>query len=334
MSQNTPIILILPEARAALAAEVKRSGMTGDLSGGLLFGYPLDETQRLIVSSTRLGAEVGFGRRDFSLDQTRTSRQLAHAQSLDPKATYCGIWFLHRTPNWELSDKEWVQTQTLLDDPDFAFDDLVCLVLCFYYAELEIYASCFNRYQSARGQAPTPTELRLTTETVFTPTAPTPGSPPAPSLDWYRAPEVAARLDQEHQRLATRYEVETALGANKQMFFRLSPKHKYEKLQFYIAVGDGFPENAPNVFLLVGGKPHRLSTPGVVSWSANKSLVDLADELVEWLVFSVGEYMRTAEEALTRERFEEAADWLRLVLAIEPRTPGAARLLAKAERIG
>jgi hypothetical protein len=258
---------------------------------------------------------------------------LAHAQSLDPKATYCGIWFLHRTPNRELGDKEWVQTQTLLEDPDFAFDDLDCLVLCFYHAELGIYASCFNRYQSARGQAPTPTELRLTTETMVIPTAPTPRSPSETSPDWYRAPEAAARLDQEHQRLATKYQVERALGGNKQMFFRLSPKHKYEKLLFFIAAGFGFPEKAPDVFLLVGGKPHRLSTPSVVNWSASMSLVDLADELVEWLVFSLGEYMKTAEEALTRERFEEAADWLRLVLAIEPRTPKAARLLAKAERI-
>jgi hypothetical protein len=332
---DTPIVLISPEARAALEAEVDRGGASGDLSGGLLFGRPLNGQQRLVVSSVRLNTDVGFGDRSFSLDQTRTSRQLDHARGLDPQASYNGVWYLHRTPNRELSAEEWVQTQSLLEDPDFRFDDLVCLVLCFYYAELNIYASSFNRHHSARGQAPAPTELRLTTDWHERPTGAPPPRPAAssPSTEWYKAPQAAARLDQERQRLAKKYHVDPALAPNGQMYFRLSPKLKHEKMAFYLASGPGFPDRAPHVFLLVGGKPQRIVSPGLVNWSPDKWLAQLADELVEWLAFSLDEYLVKGEEALERGDHQQATDLLTLVLAIEPQTPGAARLLARAQAL-
>jgi hypothetical protein len=103
MTQDTPIIVITPQAKADLEEQVDRGGVSGDLHGGLLFGYAPDQQHRLVLSSTRLGSEVGFGQADFSLDQTRTSRQMDHARSLNPQANYCGIWYIHRTPNPEMT---------------------------------------------------------------------------------------------------------------------------------------------------------------------------------------------------------------------------------------
>ena len=42
MSTELPTVLITPEARSALEAEAERTGISGDLAGGLLFGHPLD----------------------------------------------------------------------------------------------------------------------------------------------------------------------------------------------------------------------------------------------------------------------------------------------------
>jgi hypothetical protein len=332
MTTDTPIILIMPKAKAALEAEVKRGGVTGELTGGLLFGHPLDERHRLVVSSVRLSEEVGFGQRDFALDQTRTSRQLKHARNLAPEATYCGVWYIHRTPNQELTTKEWTQTQNLLEDPDFRFKDLVCLVLCFYQAEVNIYASSFNRYHSARGQSPTPTQLRLTTDSLPTQAdaARPPTLPPAPT-GWFDSPDVAARLRLEHELLAQKYQVEPTLMPNGQMIFRLTPKGDHEKLVFYLACGPGFPDKAPEAFLLAGDRRHPLSSPGLVNWSAKQWLVEMADELAKWLAWSLDQYVAAAEEALNRGDYQEAADLLSVVLSIDPRTPRAARLLAQAQ---
>ncbi len=332
MSQDIPLILISPEAHAALAAEVERGGSAG-LTGGLLFGYAPDERHRLVVSSVRLGADVGFGQRDFALDQTRTSRQLEHAQSLDPQATYCGVWYLHRTPERRVSDAEWVQMQTLLEDPDFRCADLVCLVLCFYYAELTFYAYSFTRHHSARGQAPAPAQLKLTTEWMEPPARPAAAQAAVAPVktDWYTVPQVAVRLNDERQKLAQKYRVEPALAPDGQLYLRLSPQHKYDKMAFYLALGPGFPDKAPHVFLLIGGRPQRITCPALVNWSADRPLVKLADELVEWLAFSAEEYLKAGENALNRGGYQEAIDLLKLVLSIDPRTPGAARLLAKAQ---
>jgi hypothetical protein len=262
MSTDTPLVLITPEAKAALEAEVKRGGSIGELTGGLLFGYPSDERHRLVVSSVRLSDEVGFGQRAFALNQTRTSRQLKHARSLAPEATYCGVWYIHRTPNQDLTNKEWIQAQSLLEDPDFRFKDLVCLVFCFYQAELKIYASSFNRYHSARGQPPAPTQLQLMTDSLPTQADVTPSfaPPPAPT-NWLDSPDIAARLRLEHERLAQTYYVEPALMPDGQMIFRLTPKGQHGKLVFYLACGLGFPKKGPWAFLLAGGKRHPLSSP-------------------------------------------------------------------------
>ena len=329
MTQQTPTILITPQAQAALEIQVERGGVSGDLAGGLLFGYAPDERHRLVLSFTRLGAEVGFGRRDFSLDQTRTSRQLDHARGLNPQANYCGVWYIHRTPSPELSDEEWKQTQTLLEDPDFPFKDLVCLVLCFYSGALKVHASSFNRHHSARGQAPAPTQLRSTTEQPPTPSAaPRPAAAPAA---WFKAPAVAARLSRERERLDAKYQVEPGVAPNGEMIFRLTPRHKHETLAFYIACGPGFPDKAPRAFLLAGGKPYPLSSPGLNNWLARQGLAEVADELIEWLAFAPDEYVAAAEGAMNEGDHAKAADLLLLVLMIEPRTSRAARLLAQAQ---
>jgi hypothetical protein len=330
MSQTRHAVLISPEARAALIQQANQAGGSRDISGGLLFGYQFDAHQHIVVSSVRLKPEVGFGQREFALEQTRTSTQLDDARRLDAKADYVGVWYIHRTPNWELSDQEWLQTQTLLEDPDFRFPELACIVLCSYSGEVKVYAARFDRLKSARGQAPTLTELRLTTE--WSPSrAKLSPSPTSPTKSWFKTADAVGRLNQERQRLADRYTVEPALSPDGEMFFRLSPKLKYQQMSFYVAIGPGFPDKAPHVFLLIAGRPQRISTPLLGSWSASRWLVELADELIEWLAFSLGSYLRAAEEALQKGRYGEAADLLRLVLAIEPRTAGAARLLARAE---
>jgi hypothetical protein len=334
MPTDTPIVLITPDAKTALEAEVQRGSISGEVRGGLLFGYPLDERHRLVASSVRLSEDVGFGQRDFALDQTRTSRQLNHARSLAPEATYCGVWYIHRTPNQELTAEEWTQTQNLLEDPDFCFKDLVCLVLCFYQAQLQIHASSFSHYHSARGQSPTPTQLQLTTDSL--PTQADVTRPPVPRpgpTNWHESPNIAARLRLEHERLAQKYQVEPALMPNGQMVFRLMPKGKPEKLVFYLACDPGFPEKGPRAFLLAGDRRHFLSSPGLANWSTKEWLVEMADELVKWLAWSLDQYVAAAEEALSRGDYQEAADLLSMVLSIEPRTPRAARLLARAQAL-
>jgi hypothetical protein len=332
MSTDPPIVLITPEVQAALEAEVQRRGITSEITGGLLFGYPLDERHRLVISSVRLSEEVGFGQRDFALNQTRTSRKLDHARSLAPEATYCGVWYLHRTPQRELTAEEWTQTQILLEDPDFRFKDLVCLVLCFYQGKLKIYASSFSRSHSSRGQSPTPTQLQLTTDSLPTQAdvTPPPAPPPAPT-NWYESPDIAERLRQEHERLTQKYYTEPTLMPDGQVIFRLTPKDKHEKLVFYLVCGPGFPDKAPSAFLLAGDKRHPLSSPGLVNWSQKQWLVEVADELVQWLTWSLDQHVAAAEEALGQGDYQEAADLLTVVLATDPRTPRAARLLAQAQ---
>jgi len=57
----------------------------------------------------------------------------------------------------------------------------------------------------------------------------------------------------------------------------------------------------------------------------------MADELVSWLAWSLDQYVAAAEEALNRGDYQEAVDLLSVVLAIDPHTPRAARLLARAQ---
>jgi len=334
MSTEPPIVLITPEAKAALEAEVERTSIGGDMAGGLLFGYPLDEHRRLVVSSVRLRAEVGFGQRDFSLNRSRTSQPLAHVRTLAPETSYCGVWYLHRTPNQELTDEEWTQAQNVLEDPDFRFKDLVCLVLCFYSGELNIYPSSFDRYHSARGQLPVPTALQLTTGSLATLVQASAGPPsssrPGPTT-WYESADVARRLTLERERLVSKYHVKAAVASSGRVVFQLMPKSRYEKLVFYLACGPGFPGKRPEAFLSVGGKQYPLSGPALSDWSARRWLVEVADDLVEGLTWSLDQYMAAAEEALKRGDYQEAADLLTVVLSIDPRMPRAGRLLARAQ---
>ena len=106
MNAEIPILMILPQVKAALEAEVERSSASASLVGGLLFGYPLDERRRLVVDWVRPRPEVRFGDKDFNLDQSRTSQQLDRARKLASAAHYCGVWYVHRTPDKALTDEE------------------------------------------------------------------------------------------------------------------------------------------------------------------------------------------------------------------------------------
>lgn len=327
-------VLITPEARTALEAETRRAGTGGDLMGGLLFGHPVDEQSRLVVASVRLTPEVGWGRKDFSLDQSRTSQQLAQARKLAPGADYCGVWYIHLTPDYELTDSEWVQAQSVLEDPDFRFKDSVCLVLCRYFGKLNMYAFSFDRQHSARGQLPEPALLKLTTEVL--PIAKQVGPtgipvPPPQTTDWYKAPQVARRLEAEHQRLAQKYRVESAVAPNGQVIFRLMPKGEHEDMVFYIACGPGFPDKAPTAFLSLRGDRYPLLSPALNEWSAEKSLAGLADDLLQWQIGLLDQQVAAAREAINRGDYKEASDRLVMVLLIDPRKPDAARLLAQAQ---
>ena len=327
MSTNTPIVLITPEAHAALEAEVERAGIGGDLTGGLLFGHPLDERRCLVVSSVRVRSAVGFGRENFALDQTRTSRQLDHARSLDSEADYCGVWYIHRTPAPDLTTEELDQTENVIEDPDFHFKNLVCLVLCFYGGDLTFHAFAYDNQQVARGLPPVPTTLRTTTETVQE-VAPEP-SP----TDWYQRSEIAQRLIEEHKQLALRYRVEPQPSSTGEVIFHLRPQQPplSKHLTFHLACESGFPNKSPHAFLLAGGERHRLFCPALDDWTADDSLVHIANAVIAWLPQFLDEYMERAKDALDRDGHEEAADLLTVVLAVEPRTSGAARLLAKAQ---
>jgi len=336
MATEPPIVLITPEAKATLEAEAERTGIRGDLIGGLLFGYPLDEHRRLVVDSVRPRPEVGFGQKDFCLDQSRTSQQLKEAQKLTPEAHYYGVWYVHRTPNQELTDEEWVQAKSVLEDPDFRFKDLVCLVICLYVGELNVYASYFSLYHSTRGQMPEPTLLRLTTESPLIPAQPSPPPPSVPPpdpTDWYKSPDVAERLREEHARLVQKYRVESAVAPDGKVIFRLMPKHEHEDMVFYMACGPGFPDKAPIAFLSVRGDRYPLLSPGLSEWSVGQRLVKVADDLVEWQVRLLDQQMVMAEEPLNRGDYQEASDLLAMVLLIDPRKPGAARLLARAQSL-
>jgi hypothetical protein len=172
----------------------------------------------------------------------------------------------------------------------------------------------------------------LTTDSLPTQAnaAPLPAPSPAPT-NWYESPDIAARLRLEHERLAQEYHVEPALMPDGQMIFRLMPKGQYEKLVFYLACGPGFPDKGPWAFLLAGDRRHPLSSPSLVNWSEKQWLVEMADELVSWLAWSLDQHVAAAEETLNRGDYQEAADLLTVVLAIDPHTPRAARLLARAQ---
>jgi len=331
MPQPPPIVLITPEAKSAIETEAEQAGATGGLTGGILFGHPVDERHRLVVSSVRPRPEVQFGEKEFCLDQSRTSQQLKHARTLSSEADYCGVWYVHRVPNQELTDEEWVQTQRVLEDPDFHFKDLVCIVVCLYFGDLNIYASSFDLQQSARSQMLEPTQLKLTTDSpsATTQAQPEEQSTPQPPADWYKAPDAVERLKLEREHLAQKYHVEPTITDGK-LIFRLMPKHKHKDLVFYITCQPGFPEEPPAAFLSLRGDQYPLLSPGLSEWSTEKWLVEAADDLIEWQVNILDQQVATAEEALDRGDYQEASDLLAKVLSIAPRKPNAVHLLARA----
>jgi hypothetical protein len=334
MTTEIPVVMILPQVKAALEAEAERSSVAAGLMGGLLFGYPLDGHRRLVVDWVRPRPEVRFGEKDFNLDQSRTSQQLDRARKLASAAHYCGVWYVHRTPEKELTDEEWLQTQSVLEDPDYSFQDLVGLVICSYFGKLTFYAFVFDKYQSARGQFPVPTELLLAADSLQAATGA--GQPRAAgagpvSPAWYTYPEVAQRLNREHDRLVAKYHVEADVEPDGQMVFQLMPRTGYGKLTFYLACQAGFPDEGPSAFLMVAGTRQPLFSPALNVWSSQHSLAEVADDMIEWLAWSLEEYVKTADEALQRGDYQEAADWLSVVLSINPRMPRAARLLARAQ---
>jgi hypothetical protein len=332
-----PIVLISPETKAALETEAERASSSGDIVGGLLFGYPLDERRRLVVASVKPRPEVRFGAREFCLDQSRTSQQLQAARKLASKQVdYCGVWYVHRTPTGELTDGEWVQAQRMLEDPDYRFKDMVCLVLCLYGGDLKTYALFFDRYRAARGQLPVPTVIKLTTEEYSKEpqpesARPTPAPPPPDPKNWYKHPEIAKRLEVEHKWLVQRYRVESSAAPDGKVVFRLMPKGEYQDVVFYLACGPGFPVKAPVAFLVVRGDRYPLLSPALNEWTEDKWLYEVADDLVKWQVKLLDQQVAAAKEAVEQGNYKDASDRLAMVLLINPRMPGAARLLARAE---
>jgi hypothetical protein len=336
METVLPIVLITPETKAALEAEAERAGASGDIVGGLLFGYPLDERRRLVLGSARPRTEVGFGGKDFCLDQSRTSQQLGVAQKLASQAHYCGVWYIHRTPTGELTDTEWVQAQGVLEDPDYRFQDVVCLVICLYAGKLSTYALHFNRDHSVRGQLPVATVLRLTTETPSAsaqPSQPQPVEQPAASEQWYKSPDVVKRLEAEHKWLTQKYRVESAVARSGNVVFRLMPQDDNQDMVFYMACEPGFPEKAPSAFLVIRGDRYPLLSPALSEWTVDKWLYEVADNLVEWQVALLDQQVAAAQEALEQGDHKKASDLLAMVLLINPRKTGVARLLAQAEAL-
>jgi hypothetical protein len=333
-----PIVLITPQAKAALETEAERSGASGSIIGGLLFGYPLDERRRLVVASVKPRPEAHFGEQDFCIDQSRTSEQLKAARKLAPEeVSYCGVWFVHRTPTGELFDEEWVQAQRILEDPDYKFKDLVCLVLCLYGGDLKSFALIFDRYHAARGQLPVPTVLKLTTEEYSKEPEPEADrsvpTPPVNPKNWYKAPEIAHRLEAEHKWLVQKYRIESSVALDGKVLFRLMPRNDHKDMVFYLACGPGFPDEAPVAFLVVRGDRYPLLSPTLNEWTSSNWLYQVADSLVEWQIKLLDQQMAVAKQALQQGNYQESSDRLAMVLLINPRMPGAARLLAQAEAL-
>lgn len=334
VSTVPPVVLIRPEAKTALEAEAQRIIIgSSDVTGGLLFGYPQDERHRVVVSFVRPLPEVGFGRKDFSLNQSRTSQELEAARKLAPQAYYCGVWYVHRAPTGELTDVEWGVAQGVLEDPDYRSDDLVCLVLCLYGGKVSVYALSFNREHSVRGQLPAPTVLKLTTESPSATAQPRPAAPaPAESpAHWYKTPQMAKRLEVEHKWLERAFRVESAAVPDGRVIFRLMPAGEHADMVFYISCEAGFPKKAPTAFLMVRGDRYPLLSPALNEWSEDKWLFEVAEDLVRWQVNLLDQQVAAAEEEIRRGDYQEASDRLAMVLLIDPRKSGVARLLAQAQ---
>jgi len=135
----------------------------------------------------------------------------------------------------------------------------------------------------------------------------------------------------EHKWLVQRYSVESSVTPDGKVVFRLMPKNEYQDMVFYLACGPGFPVKAPVAFLVVRGDRYPLLSPALNEWTADKWLYEVADDLVVWQVKLLDQQVAAAQEAIGQGNCKEASDRLAMVLLINPRMPGAARLLAQAE---
>jgi Arc/MetJ-type ribon-helix-helix transcriptional regulator len=160
---------------------------------------------------------------------------------------------------------------------------------------------------------------------------PTPAPPPPDPKNWYKHPEIAKRLEVEHKWLVQRYRVESSAAPDGKVVFRLMPKGEYQDVVFYLACGPGFPVKAPVAFLVVRGDRYPLLSPALNEWTEDKWLYEVADDLVKWQVKLLDQQVAAAKEAVEQGNYKDASDRLAMVLLINPRMPGAARLLARAE---
>jgi hypothetical protein len=277
------IVCISPETGSGLALEARRSA--GDsVAGGLLFGYPVCECYRQVVGYTQLRPEVLMGK-GFSLDQSQPSRQLVLACQSDPQAQYCGAWTIHHTPEQEPTEREWVQARSVLEDPGYHFDDLVCLVLCSYAGELQYHAWILTREHAATGRPPEPANLLQASPQpgrAF-PSSATPASP-APA-EWYKSPDMARRLYLESLQLAQRYRVKmTADAGAQEVVFHLTPGNGGGGQSLCVACGPDFPRTGPVVFVTDEDEEkgrRLLYVPGSGDWLASYRLLDVTEH---WLV--------------------------------------------------
>ncbi len=158
-------------------------------------------------------------------------------------------------------------------------------------------------------------------------------SPEAEDPHWYEKPEAADRLALERKKLAEKYNVQCGNTSDREVIFRLTPRKEAinERVVLYLICEQGFPAQAPRAFLLAGQRRYCLLCPLLSNWRPRQTLVAAADDLIEWLIWSRDEYVAKAENALQRGHCQEACDLLQMVLALEPRTPDAARMLAQAQ---
>jgi hypothetical protein len=158
-------------------------------------------------------------------------------------------------------------------------------------------------------------------------------SPEAENPHWYEKPEAAERLALEHKKLAEKYNVQCGNMSDGEIVFRLTPRKKAlnERVVLYLVCEPEFPQRTPWAFLLAGKHRHHLLCPLLSDWTPRRTLLAVADDLIEWLLWSRDEYTAKAERALQRGNCQEAHDLLEMVLALEPRTPDAARMLAQAQ---
>lgn len=283
------VVSISPETESGLELEARRSAGDG-IAGGLLFGYPVCECYRRVVGYARLRPEV-LTSDGFSLDRSHTAQHLESARQSDPQAQYCGIWTIHHTPEQELTEEEWVRARSVLEDPGYRFDDLVCLVVCSYAGELQYHTWVLTREHSATGRPPEPASL-LQVSAWTGRSFPSPATPASTApAEWYKSPDMARRLYMESLQLAQRYRVKmTADASAQEVVFHLTPGNEQGGQSLCVACGPDFPRTGPVVFVTDEDEERGrrlLYVPGSGDWLASYRLVDVTEH---WLVRHAGSW--------------------------------------------